>query len=96
MENTMALHFYDPSIKMSLLQISFTGCNQPPRSVLHPECSRRCCCLCLNRSLIMKSWYCRLHAMRIICSFSAMPQYQFFLCCFFRLRKNCCTSFDHL
>ena len=36
------------------------------------------------------------HAMRIVRSFSAMPQYQFFLYCSFRLWKDCCISFDHL
>ena len=47
-ENAVTLHFYDPFIKMSLSQTSFTGCNQPPRSVLLTQCWRRCCCLCRN------------------------------------------------
>ena len=36
------------------------------------------------------------HAIRMVRSFSAMPQYQFFLYCSFRLWKDCCISFDHL
>jgi len=28
-ENAVTLHFYDPFIKMSLSQTSFTDCNQP-------------------------------------------------------------------
>jgi len=99
-ENAVTLHFYDPFIKISLSQTSFTGCNQPPRSVLLPECCRRCCCLCRNCYLVMKLvvFVNRgfVHAMRIVRSFSAMPQYQFFLYCSFRLWKDCCISFDRL
>ena len=53
-ENAVTLHFYDPLIKMSLSHTSFTGCNRPPRSVLLPECCRRCCCLCRNCYWVMK------------------------------------------
>jgi len=88
-ENGATLHFYDPFIKMSLSQTSFTRCNQPPRSVLLTECCRRCCCLCRNCCLVMKFVVFvnrgLVHAMRIVRSFSAMPQYQFFLYCSFRL-----------
>jgi len=88
-ENAVTLHFYDSFIKMSLSQTSFTGCNQPPRSVLLPECCRRCCCLCRNCYLVMKlvvfvnrGLYMQCESVR---SFSAMPQYQFFVYCSFRL-----------
>jgi len=88
-ENAVTLHFYDPLIKMSLSHTSFTGCNQPPRSVLLPECCRRCCCLCRNCYLVMKLVVFvhrgLVHAVRIVRSFSAMPQYQFFLYFSFRL-----------
>jgi len=88
-ENAVRLHFYDPFIKMSLSETSFTGCNQPPRSVLLPECCRRCCRLCRNCYLVMKLVVFvnrgLVHAMPIVRSFSAMPQYQFFLYCSFRL-----------
>jgi len=87
-ENAVALHFYDVFIKMSLSQIYFTGCNQPPRSVLLPKCCRRCCCLCRNCYLVMKFdvFVDRgfVHAMRIVRSFSAMPQHQLLLFCSFR------------
>ena len=95
-ENAATLHFYDPFINMSLSQTSFTGCNQPPKSVLLPECCRRCCCLCCNCYLVMKLvvFVNRgfVPAMRIVRSFSSMPQYQFFLYCSFRLWKDCCLS----
>ena len=95
-ENAVTLHFYDPFIKMSLSHTSFTDCNQPPRSVLLPECCRRCCCLCRNCYLVVKLvvFVNRgfVHAMRIVLSFSAMPQCQFFLYCSFRLYKDCCSK----
>ena len=88
-ENAVTLHCYDPFIKMSLSQTSFTRFNQPPRSVLLTQCCRRCCCRCRNCYLVVKLvvFVNRgfVHAMRIVRSFSAMPQYQFFLNCSFRL-----------